>query len=107
MWKMWLWDGTTFDFRQGAPDDAPHYGVIIIDQILPDRTVQLLRYEDYYYYDGDQWLAGDDNGVRERLRERLWDPTDVLTNGRLVPDEVFWAIYRAATNDPDYPNPVG
>lgn len=104
-WRIYYTDGTKYDSDMGPPRSAPAYGVGIVVQRLPDRSCNLLRYETFYYWSRDRWYGGDEYAPFEMLRERR--PFTAVRSGRMMPDEGFYALYRAATNDPDFPNPRG
>lgn len=103
MWRIYYGDGSTFSSDDGAPEDAPSFGVICVVQpnVLTGR--ESLHGWDWFYYvpDDGMWWGSDIHGVLDRLLHNL--PIRALKQGRCVSNPVFQEIMQRANTDPDFP----
>lgn len=100
MWRIYYADGSTFDWEQGLPAEAPGRGVICIVQPDPDTGRHRVSGFGYYWWRDHGWFGGDLFGLFDYLQ----DPGQkVVKFGRTVSNERFREICRRADNDADFP----
>lgn len=114
MWRIYYDDGSTFDSRDGKPEDAPPEGVICIVGYklggkryiahggAVDSTAVVRGYAQFYCFDVEtgEWWGMDLAGLLDRLRRNL---VHAFKEGRSIPCEQFQAIMHRAHTDPDFP----
>lgn len=107
-WIIWYSDGSSFSSEQGAPEDAPRWGVICIAAYSGDHGRMIWHGTDYYGWVcepgcllGD-WISFDATGLLDYLANRPGREKIVLI-GRHVPPDVFHRVYRMADTDPRLP----
>lgn len=101
MWRVYYDDGTTFDSRQGRPDDAPSAGVQCIVEDDPDAGRVVLNSFDWYYFHpaSGMWWGSDLYGLLDKLLHRI--PITGVCSGRNC--SRYREILDAAMSDPDFP----
>lgn len=102
-WRIYYDDGATFDSDDGDPQDAPSFGVLCI--VFPDAEVGRLVMQgwDWYFYHPteENWWGCDIYGLLDRLLHNL--PMVAVKQGRSAPTQVWRAVLKSATTDPDFP----
>lgn len=99
-WRIHYAGGATYTDRDGAIEDAPGLGVLVIAQADPDVGRELRYGSDFYIYEDGRWLAVDRYGLWDYLARPGW--RKVLAGRTVAPREMARA-YAAASNDPDLP----
>lgn len=101
-WKIFYADGSTFSDRDGAPESAPGWGVLVVTQDDERVGRALVREADFYVF-SERWYGGwegvDLVGLLDYLshsRERC-----VVKLGRTVSNEV-WNETLIRASDDDY-----
>lgn len=102
-WCIWYHDGTTFDWRDGEPADAPGSGVVIIAQTHPDATPTTMSAQhiegatlegyDWYIHDRGAWFATNMMGLVQYVSE---PGPKVIKMGRWVPRHVYAELHSKA-----------
>ena len=82
VWRIWYDDGTTFDSSQGPVEEAPADGVIAVADA---RKARPRSGQDYYFWLGDSWAAGNQADLEKWLRREL----PALKFGRWAPNAVY------------------
>jgi len=112
-WRIFYSDGSTFSHDEGAPEDAPAFGIVCIVQPDPDRGRNIMHGWDWYYFnDGEgrapMWWGCDVHGLHDRLLHRL--PVRAVCLGRTVANNVWQEMMHRADaefvgslNDPRNP----
>lgn len=94
----------TFDSQDGAPGDAPSYGVGLIVQYHPSSGRQIvMRHDRYYFRTDDQAWWGSD---REDMWDMLYTHLDLISavcQGRNTSDSAWRELVELAIKDPDFP----
>ena len=104
-WRIYYEDGSTFDSSQGAPEDAPAFGVICIVETDPTVGRYIWHRNAFYYYSAGRWFGGDRFDVIMRLLHR--EPIQALFEGRMTLREVYLSTYKRADQDPDFKSKSG
>lgn len=111
-WRIYYDDGSTFDWQQGEPHEAPPEGVICIvgydrhgkRYIMHGGAVDgpSKGYAQFYCWDiaSGEWWGMDMPGLFDRLRRNL---VYAFKEGRSVDNELFKAIMMKAHLDTDFP----
>lgn len=102
LWKIFYEEGT-YSSEQGAPEDAPGWGVAVIVMPHPDIGRFVLQAHDYYFWDGSGWQGKDLVGLMDRLVNQPKLTTRAVKIGRFLPQEHYKAICDQARADPDFP----
>lgn len=105
VWRIYYWDGSTFDSNDGRPYDAPGYGVQCIVQPHPDVGRTVTHRFDWYYWSpetSEWWGSTDLFSVLDLVLHRtgVIDPR-TLCQARHSND--YQQILAAALVDPDFP----
>jgi hypothetical protein len=111
-WKIYYSDGSTFDWRQGDPLEAPPEGVICIVGYKSNGKRYITHggaidspskgYAQFYCFDieTEEWWGMDYAGLLDRLRRNL---IYAFKEGRSVRDDLFQKIMHKAHTDPEFP----
>lgn len=101
-WIIFYADGTSFSSDDGAPHEAPRWGIVCIAAPSADHGRVLWIGKDYFWWDENEWINGDFTGLIDYLtrpgREKI-----VLV-GRGIPPTRFHAICKQALADPRLPS---
>lgn len=89
--------GATYD---GAPENAPAFGVLVIVESDKNHGRRLVVTKDYFVWLGDRWLSVDFIGMVDYLQQPGWKR---VLFGRMVDDEYFASVVRLANEDADFP----
>jgi hypothetical protein len=102
-WRIYYDDGSTFDNTMGEPEQAPAYGVQIINRNHDENGAMLVHHWDFYYWkEGKGWFGGDIFGLLDQLLHDNENKIRAVKQGRtLIPDD-FKSILNKAHNDPDF-----
>jgi hypothetical protein len=94
MWRIYYEDGTTFGDADGAPHDAPGYGVQGVLQDPPGDRKLITR--DFYLYREDYgcWIEVDRDGLIDHFVSAARHITACLA-GRTVPPAVWKTAMKA------------
>lgn len=100
-WRIYYDDGSTFDSSDGAPEDAPAFGVQCIVERDPDVGRIILADDDWYYFDvkWGRWLKSDLYGMLDKLLARI-DIVGVMSGRNAQP---YREIMALAKDDADFP----
>jgi hypothetical protein len=99
---------STFSNLDGRAEDAPVYGVIVIQQPIENgRGIDRVVGADYYAIDEEgKWVGMDDKGLEDRRINNL--PYSALKEGRWINTDRFWDILYLSSDDKDFVyNPKG
>lgn len=99
-WRIYYVGGATYSDRDGAVEDAPGLGVLVIGQADPDVGRELRYGSDFYIWEADRWLAVDQYGLWDYLARPGWRK---VVAGRTVAPRDMARAYAAAFADPDLP----
>ena len=101
-WRIYYDDFSTFDSTQGAPEDAPPYGVLHIVFYDDDDRRLILSKFDFYYHKAGQWWGSDLTGMIDQFTA-FPNECRALKVGRTVPTEVWRETHLNAAHDKDFP----
>jgi hypothetical protein len=101
VWRIYYDDGSTFDSDQGAPGDAPAWGVLVILIADPEVGHMSLHGFDFYIF-REMWLGVDRWGLTDYLFN-VRPLMEGLVVGRTVPPAHFQETLKRAEDDPDFP----
>jgi hypothetical protein len=98
MWEVFYADGSTFGSDQGAPQDAPGLGVIVIAQ---EHEVQgerpyLQHMTDYYVWLGQRWLGCDLFRLWQYFFVERYDFPQAALAGQTVSNRQYMEIREQA-----------
>lgn len=107
-WKIYYHDPdakdyySTFSNIDGTAEEAPVYGVILIQHpILDGRAVGKVSGADYYALDEEKkWIGMDALGLQDRIDNSI--PFSALKQGRWINLERYWDILYLADDDKDF-----
>jgi hypothetical protein len=99
MWRIYYSDGSTFSSEDGAPEDAPGWGVVVIPQTDQDVGRMMMAHWDHYCWHEDQWWGHDIVGLLDCL---AMPGSNVVVHGRTVGQEIFKKIWVIAEEDSDF-----
>lgn len=85
---------------EGAPENAPAFGVLVIVEKDQNSGRRLVMTKDYFCWLGDRWLSTDFIGMLDYLQQPGWKR---VLFGRLVDDEYWYSVVKRANEDPDFP----
>jgi len=102
-WRIYYADGSTFDSDQGAPDDAPGYGALLILQLSEGgRSRDTVYGADFYLFtEAGVWIMADKMSVVDMMVNRV--PFSGFLAGRWVHTDDYWEVTKAAYADRDFP----
>ena len=101
MWKIYYDGGGTYSDEDGAPEDAPGVGVLVISETDADAGRRLIHGKDYFVWQDGDWLECDRVGLFDYLYcQRGW--RKVLA-GRIVTNAAFQQAYQRAYHDDGLP----
>jgi len=102
-WRIYYADGSTFDSTQGAPADAPSFGVQAIVQRDKYYGRRILRMVDYYCWSptARKWLDLFDSSAV--ILRAIRDPGLIVKAGEYIDEQRYEKILIGVTNDPDFP----
>lgn len=95
-WRIYYGDELTFDSLMGSPAEAPPTGVICIIYKDRDQGYVTLSSKDYYWYDNDEWLAGDVAGFWQQM---FAPGAKIIKFGQSVSNEIFSKVMTMAAHD--------
>jgi hypothetical protein len=95
-YRIFYDDGSTYD---GAVEEAPCEGVIIVVQDDSDVGREVLHMKDYYYWEHMRWWGADRWGMEDYLRRPGWKK---VCAGRNTLPANYSALYDRANQDPDF-----
>lgn len=91
IWCVYYDDGSTFSSDDGAPEDAPLDGVLGIGQVDDDGRKNRFWGQDFYFWTGDGWAAGNQadlerwlRGTFPRLKYGRWAPNSIWRRARML-----------------------
>ncbi len=107
-WKIYYHDPdapnyySTYSNLDGSAEDAPVYGVILIQQPIENgRGIDQVADGDYYALDEEgKWIGMDPNGLKDRQLNNI--PFSALKEGRWINLERYWDIRYLAGDDKDF-----
>lgn len=101
-WRIYYADGSTFDWQQGEPHEAPAWGFVCAVGYDQDGTRYIMQGWDYYRWDTDtrQWWGMDFTGLLDALSRNLVYACKI---GRTVSKAQWDELMRSAHNDQDFP----
>lgn len=104
MWRIYYADGFTFSNQDGAPEDAPGLGVIVIVITHDDPREQayLQHQADYYIWAEGKWWACDLFRLWQYWFVQKYDHVKVSLAGETVRNELYEQIVKAAKSDKDF-----
>jgi hypothetical protein len=102
-WRIYYWDGSTFDSTMGTMQEAPSFGVICIVQPNEYTGRTIVSGYDWYYFNEEigEWWQSDIHGLLDNLLHDF--PITAVKQGRNAPDSEYKAIMVRAIQDPDFP----
>lgn len=100
-WRIY-YDNSTYSSSDGAPNDAPSYGVICVVQ--PDNSVGRVIVErwDYYVYRQGEWYGHHLDGLLLELLEHA-NEIEAVKAGRTIETQLYLSILSRANEDKDFP----
>jgi hypothetical protein len=102
-WIVFYDDGSTFSSDDGAPEQAPAWGVMVIAARSAEHGRTLWLGQDFFWWDEDgEWVDGDLVGLIDYLARRPYTKKIVLMGRDRAPDR-FHRSYRQALFDPRLP----
>lgn len=102
-WRIYYSDGSTFDNDQGAPQDAPSYGVQVVIVKDGKHGRRVLKLCDFYLWRPsiNRWTDHIDS--TSAIMAAAAEPWVVLVCGQYLLEDDFERILIRAYNDPDFP----
>jgi hypothetical protein len=100
-WVVWYSDGSSFTDQDGAPHEAPRWGVLCVSAYSGDHGRMIWHGTDYYGWVGE-WVSFDSAGLLDYLGNHPGSEKVVLI-GRHVPPDMFHRVYELANTDPRLP----
>lgn len=88
--------GETYD---GAPENAPAFGVLVIVENDRNSGRRLITTKDYFIWTWDGWRSVDFIGMLDYLQQPGWKR---VLFGRMVEDEYWNGVMKRANEDPDF-----
>jgi len=105
LWKIYYGDGSTFDSRQGRPEEAPSQNVCCIVYADKEHGRRIVHRWDWYYFkdgtDSPVWGA-DIHGLLDQLMSDKSRAVHGVKIGRTYEDNIFRAIMQRAHEDTDF-----
>ncbi len=95
-WKIWYDDGQTCSSEEMKPEEAPLDGVVAIVEKRKDRTVQVYQGQEYYFWNGENWVAGQVGSLDRWLRAVL----PAVKYGRWTKNSIFKDVMEEANRWP-------
>lgn len=89
--------GSTYD---GAPENAPAFGVLVIVQVDKEHGRELVQGKDYFVWKDNKWYTVDFVGMVDYLQTPGWKR---VLFGRMVNQDEWYKVCRKANEDPDLP----
>ena len=100
-WIVWYDGGTSFSNLDGAPHEAPRWGVLAIAAYSGAHGRMIWHGTDFYCWVGE-WISCDSAGLLDYLGNRP-GAEKIVMMGRHVPPDEFHRVYRLADTDPRLP----
>lgn len=102
-WRIYYEDGSTFTNLDGAPEDAPAFGMLMVVQTDPDVGRMIMHAWDWFFWreDDQQWWGADIYGLLDQMLHNK--PLKALKQGRNTQTSNYQAILQRAIDDPDFP----
>jgi hypothetical protein len=102
-WRIYYWDGSTFDSSMGTCEAAPSFGIICIVQPNDYTGRTVVSGYDWYYFNKSvkEWWQSDIHGLLDSLLHNF--PITAVKQGRNAPDFEYKEIMARAIQDPDFP----
>jgi hypothetical protein len=69
-WVIWYDDGSSYSSLDGPKDHVPRRGVEAVAMLDPDTGRAIDWGRDWYWWDGENWLSGDQFGVLDFLNQQ-------------------------------------
>lgn len=100
-WRIYYDGGGIYSDEDGAPENAPGVGVLIIAEQDADAGRRLIHGKDYFIWKDGHWLEVD----RAGLFDYLFCQTGykIVLAGRIVTNVVFQTAYARAYYDDGLP----
>lgn len=99
-WRIYYADGSTYSERDGALEDAPAWGVLVIAEVNLTDGRHTVSNGDYYVWDdrgaGPHWWECNETGLLLYLSKPGWKK---VLFGELVENETFQAAHLRAVQD--------
>ena len=89
--------GSTYE---GAPENAPAFGVLVIIEKDKDSGRRYVMTKDYFCWVGDKWLATDQIGMWDYMQQPGWKK---VLFGRMVDNDYWYSVMKRVIADPDFP----
>lgn len=103
-WRIYYADGTTYGDQDGAPEDAPGLGVIVIvlKHVDPMIGAYIQHQADYYIWLGNRWLACDLFRLWQYIFvEKATHPKAAMA-GQTIDNDLYLDMLRTAKQDKDF-----
>jgi hypothetical protein len=107
LWRIYYDGGYTYSNLDGPVEDAPGYGVLVIQYVDQATGVGRMRGFDFYVWDGEEWFGHDLWGLLERLFNRKQTPMVAAFAGRSVSEIDFQTVWKVARHDKEFPEKSG
>ncbi len=89
------------EIYEGAPENAPAWGVLVIVQENRNHGRELVTTKDYFIWQGDEgWRSVDLIGMHDYLQQPGWKR---VLFGRMVADDNWNATMKRANDDATFP----
>ena len=85
---------------EGAPENAPAFGVLVIIENDKDSGRRLVMSKDYFCWVGDHWLNTDQIGMWDYLQQPGWKK---VLFGRMVDNDYWYSVVKRANETTDFP----
>jgi hypothetical protein len=95
-WRIYYDDGSTFDAKDGKPQEAPATGVIAIVQEDSENGWVITAFKDYYWREHNSWWGGDTAGFWQRMFK---GGSVIMKFGVSTTNDNFNKILARATED--------
>lgn len=97
-WCIFYADGTTYDYEDGNPEEAPGLGVIVIVQEHETKGERpyLQHMTDYYIWLGNRWLGCDLFRLWQYIFVERYDFIKATLAGQTIANALFEEIGKRA-----------
>ena len=85
---------------EGAPENAPAFGVLVIIENDKDSGRRLVMSKDYFCWVGDHWLNTDQIGMWDYLQQPGWKK---VLFGRMVDNDYWYSVVKRVNETTDFP----
>ncbi len=95
-WKIFYDNGQSYSNEDGLAEDAPIEGIVAVVEKLANRTVRIYEGRDFYFWNGENWVAGYQADLERWLRRIL----PALKYGIWTKDGIFKDVMEEANRWP-------